>query len=178
MLDSIIAFVKAWPMLGPVIVFLLAFAESLAFLSLLVPSTALLLGLSALMAAAGVHFLLLLVVAGVGASLGYFISYWLGYHYHDQLLHKWPLKNYPEMVARSEAFFQKWGTMSVFVGHFFGPVRAVIPVIAGISKLSPYKFQLANIPSAFLWSFAVLAPGYGFSQGMTHFDKIKAFIGM
>src|SRR6185295_637612 len=57
-------------------------------------------------------------------------------------------------------FFDKWGAIGVFFGHFFGPVRAVIPVIAGMYAVPQWQFQLANILSAFIWAAGVIAPTY------------------
>ena len=46
------------------------------------------------------------------------------------------------------------------ISKFFGPVRAVIPVVAGMYHMKQLPFQIANITSAFLWSAGVIAPGY------------------
>jgi membrane protein DedA with SNARE-associated domain len=68
------------------------------------------------------------------------------------------------MVESGQAFFDKWGALSVFFGHFFGPVRAVIPVVAGMYALPQWQFQIANIVSAFIWAAGIIAPSYfGFS---------------
>ncbi len=148
---------QAW---APAIVFVFGFLESLAFLSLLVPSTVILLGIGGLFGASSLNFWPLLVAGGVGASLGYAISYWIGRRYQEPILRAWPFSKHPDMVARSHRFFQRFGIFSVFLGHFFGPVRAVIPVIAGVSAMRERDFQIANIPSGFLWAFFVIAPGY------------------
>lgn len=140
------------------IVFLLAFAESLAFVSLLLPSTAILLGISALFGAGGIAFLPLWTAATVGSILGYWISYHLGYVYRDTITSMWPLSKYPEQVARGKAIFDTWGAYGVFAGHLMGPVRAVIPVVAGMYAMRAVPFQIANVTSAALWSAIVLSP--------------------
>jgi len=48
----------------------------------------------------------------------------------------------------------------VFLGHFFGPIRAVIPVIAGMAAMRQIPFQIANISSAFLWAGGVIVPSF------------------
>ena len=48
----------------------------------------------------------------------------------------------------------------VFLGHFFGPIRAVIPVIAGMYSMRQIPFQIANISSAFLWAGGVIVPSF------------------
>ncbi len=141
------------------IVFMLALGESLAFISLVLPTTVIFVVLGAFLSGAGLTLqqeVTLGIVAGLGGSVGYAVSYWLGQYFRDDISRIPPFSNHPDMVLRGHKFFEKWGTLAVFIGHFFGPVRAVIPVIAGSLAMSQWKFQLANIPSAFLWGFGVL----------------------
>src|SRR5690606_12359109 len=112
------------------IVFLLAFGESLAFLSLIVPATFILVGIGGLIGASGVQLWPIVIAAGLGGSLGYALSYWIGLYFKDEIHKYWPFRAYPEMIPRGQAFFDKYGALGVFFGHFFGPVRAVIPVVA------------------------------------------------
>ena len=65
------------------------------------------------------------------------------------------------MVERGERFFDRLGPWAVFVGRFFGPARAVVPLIAGIFAMPAILFQSANVASALVWAFALLAPGAG-----------------
>jgi membrane protein DedA with SNARE-associated domain len=62
-------------------------------------------------------------------------------------------------LTRGYAFFGRHGGKSVFIGRFFGPLRAVIPLVAGISKMRPMRFWIANVSSAFVWAPALLLPG-------------------
>ncbi|KES14510.1 SNARE associated Golgi family protein [Gilliamella apicola SCGC AB-598-B02] len=71
----------------------------------------------------------------------------------------WPLNKHPKLVYRAEQFFQRYGTLGVFIGRFFGPLRAIVPLIAGTMHMSTSKFNLANIASAPVWAFVLLAPG-------------------
>ena len=84
--DAIVTFVRAnegWT--GPV-AFLVAFLESFCFLSILWPGTAILIGISALLAKSGVEMSIMgpaIIWAAVGGSLGYAVSYWIGLYYKD-----------------------------------------------------------------------------------------------
>ena len=48
---------------------------------------------------------------------------------------------------------------SVFLGRFFGPLRSIVPLVAGLCGMPQLSFQLANIASALVWATGVLAPG-------------------
>ncbi len=149
---------QAW---APLIVGALVFAESLAFLSFLVPSTVLLLGIGALIGASGLDFWTIWLGAAVGAILGDLISYILGYRFKHAVLQVWPLSRHPGLAERGEQFFSRWGAWGVFLGRFVGPLRAVVPLTAGIFAMPLLLFQIVNITSALVWAFLMLAPGIG-----------------
>lgn len=156
---TIMQFIETHQVWSLPIIFLLAFGESLAIISLLVPATAILLGAGALIGTGVISFVPVLVAASLGAIIGDLISYWLGKHYHQQVIASWPLNKYPKIVFRAEQFFQRYGTFGVFIGRFFGPLRAVVPLIAGTMHMPATKFNIANVASAPIWAFVLLAPG-------------------
>lgn len=71
----------------------------------------------------------------------------------------WPLSRHPELIPRREAFVKNWGIPGIFIGRFFGPLRAVVPLIAGIFEMPYWRFQVANFVSAFVWAAALLTLG-------------------
>ena len=157
--QSIIEFVRHNQGWAAPIVFVLAFAESLAFISLIAPATVILWGIGALIGAAGLAFWPIWFAAAIGAALGDWLSYWLGFHFHDKIEKMWPLTKYPDLVPRTHALFAKWGVAGVFIGRFFGPLRAIVPLVAGTVRMPFLPFQLANWSSAFVWATVTLAPG-------------------
>ena len=52
---------------------------------------------------------------------------------------------------------QRQGTGSI--GRFFGPLRASVPLAAGIFEMPYWQFQIANFVSAFIWAAALLLFG-------------------
>ena len=157
--SSIVSFIAhhaAWTF--PVM-FITAFGESFVFVSLLFPGTTIMILAGALVPDGTIPFFPLVSGAILGAVLGDAISWWLGLRYGEQITKRWPLSRHPEIVVRGEAFFARLGTLSVFVGRFFGPLRASIPLAAGILKMRAGPFWLANIGSAVIWAPALLIPG-------------------
>lgn len=143
---------------GPII-FLVAFGESFAVVSLFVPGTAIMIAAGALVPEGAVPIVPLLVGGVAGATMGDGISYWLGLRFGHLVPGIWPFKTRPELLRTGHAFFERHGGKSIFFGRFFGPVRSVIPLVAGIMEMPPRRFWLANIASALVWAPLVTLPG-------------------
>lgn len=159
----VIDFVRLNHMWALPVVFLLAFGESLAFISLLLPAWAMLVAIGALINASGIPFWPICVAAALGAAAGDWLSYWIGYKFKDKVAHMWPLTRHPDLLPRGHAFMEKWGVPGIFIGRFFGPLRASVPLIAGILEMTYWHFQFANVASAFVWAFVLLKFGdFGF----------------
>ena len=141
------------------IVFALAFGESLAFVSLLLPATVALVAIGALIGASAISFVPIWIAASLGAALGDWLSYWLGVTFKHPIAQVWPLSRYPDLLPRGHKFVERFGIYAVFLGRFFGPLRAIVPLIAGILEMPYWPFQFANFTSAFLWAAVLLAPG-------------------
>jgi len=156
---DIMAFItanRAWA--GP-IVCLLGFAESLAFLSLVVPFTAMIVAAGTLIGAGTLDPWIILPWGILGASLGDAVSYWIGRYFGDKVPRMWPFKNDPALLEQGYKFFIRWGVLSVCLGRFFGPLRAVVPVVAGMMLMPQGRFQVANVVSAIVWLPALMLPG-------------------
>lgn len=154
-----IDFVRAHAAWAFPIMFATAFGESFVFVSLLFPGTTILIAAGAFVGNGTLPFWPVAVGAFLGAVLGDTISYWLGLRYGEHITLRWPLSRHPELVRRGEDFFLRFGTLSVLVGRFFGPLRATIPLVAGILKMAPAPFWVANVGSAAIWAPGLLIPG-------------------
>lgn len=174
--DTIVTFVReheSWA--GPV-AFAVAFGESFCLLSLIIPGTAILIGIAALLAASGIeaHILLPAILwAGFGGTLGYAVSFWIGRYFKDSVHNIWPFTTRPHLITQGQEFFETYGAFGVFLGHFFGPVRAVIPLVAGMFNMREIPFQIANVLSAFIWAAGVIGPSFYL---VTFKDEVMAFL--
>lgn len=161
--QNVVSFIQQHQVWAPVIVGALAFAESLAVVSFFVPATGILLAIGALLAASGIPFWPVWGGAAIGAVAGDWLSYIVGYWLKDSIRSYWPFTRVPHFMDKAEVFTRKWGVAGVFIGRFSGPLRAFVPLAAGVFHLPHLKFQLANISSALIWSFAILLPGEAFN---------------
>lgn len=165
---------RSWA--GP-IVFILAFGESLAFVSLILPFWGMLVALGALISGniGSPEFWVILTAAAVGAAFGDWLSYWLGRHYHEQIARMWPLSKYPELLPRGREFFDRWGPWAIVFGRFSGPLRASVPIVAGAVQMPRGIFQIANWSSAFLWAGVLLVFGDGIGRAWGYLSKTFGF---
>jgi membrane protein DedA with SNARE-associated domain len=137
----------------------MSFLESFAFISLLVPATVILVGVSALIGATSIAFLPIYAAAVAGAFLGDWVAFELALWLGPRVASIWPISRDPTLLDRGLAWFTRWGVAAVFVGRFFGPMRAAVPLVAGVARMPRISFQLANIASALVWGAGILIPG-------------------
>jgi len=169
--QTIVDFVRVHQVWAAPTVFALAFMESLAFISLLVPAWGALVLIGTLVGAGELNFWPVWVAGSIGAAMGDWLSYWIGRKLEHRVQHIWPLSKYPEMIPRGEAFIKKWGALGIFIGRFSGPLRASVPLVAGIFEMPFWRFQFANFTSAFVWAAVLLSIGDGTSKLIQMFWK-------
>jgi membrane protein DedA with SNARE-associated domain len=162
-------FVALHPNWAAAVVFVLAFGESLAFVSLVLPFWAMLVGIGTLIGGPYTfNFWLIVSAAAAGAACGDWLSYWLGFHFHERIQTMWPLSKHPKLIENGKIFFKRWGVWAIVLARFSGPLRASVPIVAGIAQMPQWSFQIANWLSAFLWAAVLLSPG---SWGMEYWLK-------
>jgi membrane protein DedA with SNARE-associated domain len=157
--DLVIEFVRTHRAWAPLIIAALAFGESLAFISLLLPAWSVLIAMGALIGAGALSFVPVWIAAAIGAAIGDWLSYWLGQKFETPISRMWPLSRHPDLLPRGHAFVEKYGIAAIFIGRFFGPLRAAVPLVAGILEMPWWPFQIANFVSALVWAAAMLVPG-------------------
>lgn len=146
-------------------IFVVTFIESLPVVSLLVPSTALLLATGALVGAGTLEPGPVVTGAIAGAIAGDAVGFWISRAYGPRVIRRWLPRSQRRHYARALLMFRRWGWAAVFFGRFLGPVRAVAPLIAGVARMPEWRFQGANVASALLWAPLMLLPGYAAAKG-------------
>lgn len=149
-------------------VFLIALTEAVAVIGVVVPAVPLLFVLCVLAAHAEVGLTSLFAAGIAGAMLGDGISYALGRGFKMRVHTLWPFSRYPDWLARSEAFVDSHGGKSIILGRFIGPLRAFVPLAAGIFRMKPVYFLWMNLLSALVWAPFHLLPGYSLGAAAAH----------
>jgi membrane-associated protein len=111
-------------------------------------------------ATSGVNIWVMAIGVGVWAWLGDQVGYALGRHFGRPYLDKRKGAWLQKSIAKSEGFYAKWGWWAMVIGRFIPMVRALVPPIAGISKMNYYKFFSANLVGALTWGVGLTIAGY------------------
>jgi membrane protein DedA with SNARE-associated domain len=164
-----IAFIKLHSVWAGPAMFLISFGESFVGLSLFFPGTTVMVVAGTLVRwplnPHGVLSVWPLLIGGIlGAVLGDAISFGIGRRFGHLLEKHWYFERHPDLLPRGYRFFERFGAASVFIGRFFGPVRAAIPLVAGTMEMSWRAFWIANIGSALIWAPTLLLLGTSFRE--------------
>ncbi len=158
------------------LVFLFSLLESLVLVGVVVPGAILVVFAGFLSSQGYLDIGDLIWFAAIGAILGDSISYYLGtkgtrfFHNENKLLKA-------DHLERGKYFFHRHGSKSIFLARFVGPLRAIVPFVAGISGMKKNKFLFWNIISAFLWSASHLLLGYFFGNAFTAIEVWSTRVG-
>ena len=167
MTQTILDLVAFHPFAAFALVFFVSLGEALFIVGLFVPSTFVLIAVGALVGAGKLPFLPILFLASAGAIIGDALSFWVGHHYEGRLRSVWPFRRYTALLDRGEAFFQRHGGKSIFIGRFVPGVKAIVPGIAGMVGMDFVRFSAVNVTSAFVWAGAHLVPAAGIGLGLS-----------
>lgn len=141
-------------------IFLIALTESLAVAGLVVPGVLLLFAAAALAGSGNLGLLATLGWAFGGAVCGDLLSFAMGRWFHQDIRRLGIFARHPQWIDRGEAFFRHYGMSSIILGRFIGPIRPIIPMIAGMFDMPTWRFLLVNILSALAWAPVYVLPGY------------------
>ena len=165
-LQDLLNWISANPGWSGLVIFVVAFIESLVVVGIFLPGIFILFGVGALIGLGVAETLPVWVGGSLGAFCGDIFSYWVGYRYQAQLRRMWPFSRYPGMLSRGTQFFRKHGAKSIVAGRFVGPLRPIIPASAGMLGMPLSRFMVVCIPACILWTPAYLLPGMLFGASL------------
>lgn len=147
------------PYFAGLITYFVSFLECLVMIGFLVPGTVFMTAIGTLIGIGILPFTPIVLWAIAGAITGDVLSFWIGSHYHQHTKDFWLFRRYPQLLQKGEAFFDKHGGKSIFFGRFIGPIRAILPFIAGMVRMPWRQFLIADIISAIAWAPVYMLPG-------------------
>ena len=164
---------------GPLVYALVAlrvFGEAALFVGFVLPgeTTVIVAGVVASQGNINIGVLCALVV--VSAVLGDTVGYAVGHHFGDRLLEIRVLQRHREELDDALAGLRRRGPLYVFVGRFTAFLRAVMPGLAGISKMHYRRFLLANALGGLVWGIAFSLLGYFSGSQLARVEKYSSWL--
>ncbi|MEK7627601.1 MAG: DedA family protein [Patescibacteria group bacterium] len=140
-INSFLSTIQHLGIFGYWAILLISLLESLAFIGVMIPGATIIVFAGFLSAQGYLDFGDLILFAAIGAMLGDSLSYYLGikgikfFRSENKFLKL-------SHLEKGERFFRKHGNKSIFLGRFIGPIRPIIPFIAGLSRMNKWSFLL------------------------------------
>jgi membrane protein DedA with SNARE-associated domain len=162
-LNDLILRLEHW---GYVIVFLVVLLECQAFLGFFMPGESMVMVAGFLAGQDLLDVRVLIAVVAVAAIMGDSIGYEFGRRLGRDWLRRHGEKFWlrPEQLDRLDAFFVRYGGLSVLFAHFLHVGRALMPFLAGASRLPYLRFLICNSIGCILWAAIFSLLGYLFGQ--------------
>ena len=110
---------------------------------------------------------LVVLFATIGANIGALINYFLAYFVGRPIVYKFANSRFGHMclidedkVKHAEAYFEKHGALSTFIGRLIPAVRQLISIPAGLAKMKLTTFLLYTTLGAGIWNAILASIGF------------------
>lgn len=151
---------------------LLVFAESGLLIGMFLPGDSLLFTAGLLASGGFLEYAPLVAIITVSAILGDSVGYWFGANVGENFFSRPDSRFFKqEYVARTRAFYRKYGGRAIILARFIPIVRTLAPILAGIGSMPYSRFITYNVAGAFLWGVGMTSLGYFLGELIPNSEK-------
>ncbi len=163
-LNALIATYQLWTYL---ILFLVIFCETGLVVTPFLPGDSLLFATGALAAAPGspleIHWLYLVLTAA--AIIGDTVNYWIGHAVGPRIFGQKKIRFLKkEHLEKTHVFYEKYGGITIILARFIPILRTFAPFVAGIGRMTYWRFISYNVIGGVVWVAIFLFGGYFFGN--------------
>ncbi|WP_216326139.1 DedA family protein [Deinococcus aestuarii] len=153
-------------------IFAIVFAESGLLIGFFLPGDSLLITAGILAQQGSLHLAGVMLAVALGAIIGDSTGYFIGRRFGPAVFSRPDSRLFrPEYVARTQAFFERYGGFSLILARFVPVVRTVAPTFAGVGQMPYARFLAYNIAGGLLWATSVPLLGYWLGGLIPHLDR-------
>lgn len=125
---------------------------------------------------------LVVLFATIGANIGAIINYYIAYYVGRPIVYKFANSRFGHMclidedkVKHAEAYFEKHGALSTFIGRLIPAVRQLISIPAGLAKMKLSTFLIYTTLGAGIWNTILASIGY-YLQSVVPEDQLMGTV--
>ena len=157
------------------LVALLVFGEAALFIGFVLPGETSVIVAGVVASQGHVNVVVLCALVVVAAIVGDSVGYEVGRRYGERLFELRVFRRRRTALDRALQGLRRRGATYVFVGRFTAFLRAVMPGLAGMSRLSYRRFLLANAAGALIWGVSFTLLGYFAGTALTSIEKYSGW---
>ncbi len=108
------------------------------------------------------------IAAVLGDNLGYYIGRKFG---HRVFKREESVFFHKDHIAKAEAFYKKYGPITIVLARFVPIIRTFAPVLAGVGRMNYSTFFAYNIIGGLLWVVGMSLLGYFLGELIPNIDR-------
>ncbi len=147
------------------LLFIVVFCETGLVVTPFLPGDSLLFAAGAFAAIGAFDVTLLILVLSAAAILGDTANYWIGYFIGPRVFHKENVRFLNKRhLERTHEFYEKHGGKTIILARFIPIIRTFAPFVAGVGKMTYWRFITYNIAGGIAWPIIFVLSGYFFGN--------------
>ncbi len=161
-LDVIIQDYQGWTYL---ILFLIVFCETGLVVTPFLPGDSLLFAAGTFAARGSFDVTLLFILLTIAAIIGDTVNYWVGHYFGPKIFARENVRFLNKKhLERTHEFYEKHGGKTIIIARFLPIIRTFAPFVAGVGRMSYWRFITYNVVGGVLWVAIFVFGGYYFGN--------------
>ena len=160
------------------LVTLLVFGEAALFIGFVLPGETAVIIAGVVASQGRVNIVVVCLLVVLAAIIGDSVGYIIGLRYGERLMTFPIIRNRRVALERALAGLRKRGPVYVFIARFTAFLRAVMPGLAGMSKMHYRRFLIANAAGGVIWGISFALLGYFAGSALTKIEKYASWVGL